>query len=111
MKNERNSDIRIKLGICAMEKKVKSKHMQNILKGLEAFDEFDLIIFDQETIFNKKYEEWPNVHSMIIFFSNGFPYSKALKYLELRKPFLINDFEIQVLNIYFIPKKIFFSNF
>lgn len=87
---------RIKLGICAMEKKVNSKHMQNILKGLEAFVEFELIIFDEKTIFNKEIEDWPVVHSMIIFFSNGFPYSKALNYLNLRKPFLINDFEIQV---------------
>jgi len=98
MKEEKQADIevRIKLGICAMEKKVNSKHMQNILKGLEAFDEFDLIIFDNDTIFNKDWESWPIVDSMIIFFSNGFPYSKALKYLESRKPFLINDFEIQV---------------
>ncbi len=90
------TEVRIKLGICAMEKKVNSKHMQDILKGLEAFDEFHIIIFDEDTIFNKEFDDWPIVDSMIIFFSNGFPYSKALKYLDLRKPFLINDFEIQV---------------
>lgn len=96
-KEQMKPEERIKLGICAMEKKVKSKHMQNILKGLEAFDEFELIIFDEFTIFNKEVEDWPFVHSMIIFFSNRFPYSKGLKYLNLRKPFLINDFEIQVI--------------
>ena len=32
---------------------------------------------------------------MIVFFSTGFPYTKVLKYINLRKPFLPNDFEIQ----------------
>ena len=88
---------RIKLGICAMEKKVNSKHMQNILNGLQAFDEFEIIIFNEDIIFNREIEEWPFVHSLIVFFSNGFPYSKCLNYLDLRKPFLINDFQIQVI--------------
>ena len=81
----------IKLGICAMEKKVQSKHMQNILKGLSQFEEFEIITFSEDIIFNKDINEWPIVDAMIIFFSDGFPYNKGLKYINLRKPFLINE--------------------
>jgi inositol hexakisphosphate/diphosphoinositol-pentakisphosphate kinase len=94
--NDNQNEIKIKLGICTMEKKLSSKHMQNILKGLEVLEDFEIITFNEDIIFNQEIENWPIVESMIIFFSGGFPYSKALKYLELRKPFLINDFEIQV---------------
>lgn len=90
-----NVEKKIRVGICAMEKKVTSKHMQDILKGLQAFDEFDIIVFSEDIIFNMDIEEWPTVDALIIFFSNGFPYNKGLKYINLRKPFLINDFEMQ----------------
>ena len=87
----------IRLGICAMEKKVNSKHMQNILNGLKQFEEFDIIIFSEDIIFNKDINEWPIVEAMIIFFSDGFPYNKGMKYIKLRNPFLINDFAMQKL--------------
>ena len=87
-------DKKVSLGICAMEKKVKSKHMQHILLGLSKFDEFNIIIFEQKMIFELKVEKWPIVDSMIVFFSGGFPYSKVMQYINLRKPFLINDFEL-----------------
>ena len=83
------------LGICAMEKKSKSNAMKNILEGLEKFTEFKIIIFSEEIIFKKEIEEWPIVDALIIFFSDGFPFNKGLKYINLRKPFLVNDFEIQ----------------
>ena len=85
----------IKLGICAMPKKVNSKHMKNILDNFEKFEEFKIIIFTEDIIFKQEIENWPIVDSLIIFFSDGFPYTKALKYINLRKPFLVNDFEIQ----------------
>jgi hypothetical protein len=43
---------KIAIGICAMEKKVNSKHMQNILKGFNDFEEFETIMFTEEIIFN-----------------------------------------------------------
>ena len=86
---------KVKLGICAMEKKSKSNAMKNILQGLEKFPEFKIIIFPEEIIFKSEIEEWPIVDALIIFFSDGFPYNKGLKYINLRKPFLVNDFEIQ----------------
>ena len=86
---------KITLGICAMEKKVKSKHMQQILENLKSFGEFELVDYPESLIFNESIEKWPVCQSMIVFFSNGFPYNKVLEFIKLRKPFLINDFETQ----------------
>ena len=83
------------LGICAMKKKIHSPHMQQILEFINNFNDFELIEFTEDIIFNKEVENWPIVEAMIVFFSTGFPYSKVLKYINLRKPFLPNDFEIQ----------------
>ena len=78
-----------------MEKKVKSTHMQNILNGLKQFEEMIIITFTEEIIFNEEIENWPIVDALIIFYSDGFPYKKGQKYVHLRKPFLINDFDMQ----------------
>ena len=85
----------IKLGICAMPKKVNSTHMKNILDNFQSFEEFKIIIFTEDIIFKNEIEKWPIVDALIIFYSDGFPYNKGLKYINLRKPFLINDFEMQ----------------
>ena len=83
------------LGICAMKKKIHSPHMQQILDFIKEFNDFELVEFKEEMIFNEDIEKWPIVESMIVFYSTGFPYYKVLKYINLRKPFLPNDFEIQ----------------
>ena len=93
--NSSENTTKVKLGICAMEKKTKSKAMQNILDILNKFTEFKIIIFSEEIIFKKEIDEWPIVDALIIFFSDGFPFNKGLKYINLRQPFLVNDFEIQ----------------
>ena len=85
----------IKLGICAMPRKVNNPHMKNILENFQRFEEFKIIIFTEEIIFKTEIEDWPLVDALIIFYSDGFPYNKALKYINLRKPFLVNDFEMQ----------------
>ena len=85
----------IKLGICAMPRKINNPHMKNILENIQHLEEFEIIIFTEEIIFKKEIEEWPLVDALIIFYSDGFPYNKALKYINLRKPFLVNDFEMQ----------------
>ena len=78
---------KVKLGICAMAKKANSFAIKNILENLEKFTEFEIKIFPEETIFKKEKEEWPIVDALIIFFSDGFPFNKGLKYINLRKPF------------------------
>ena len=69
--------------------------MQQILDFIKEFNDFELVEFKEEMIFNEDIENWPIVESMIVFYSTGFPYYKVLKYINLRKPFLPNDFEIQ----------------
>ena len=85
----------IKLGICAMPRKVNNPHMKNILDNFKTFEDFEIVIFTEEIIFKTEIDSWPLVDALIIFYSDGFPYNKALKYINLRKPFLINDFEMQ----------------
>jgi len=45
-----SNDPKLKLGICAMAKKVGSKHMKSILQQLTDFDIFNIIIFDESLI-------------------------------------------------------------
>ena len=40
---------------------------------------------------------WPKVDAMICFYSEGFPYLMAWKYVKLHKPFLINSLDKQQL--------------
>ena len=78
-----------------MPKKVNSTHMKNILENFQRFEEFKIIIFTEDIIFKTEIEKWPIVDALIIFYSDGFPFNKGLKYINLRKPFLVNDFEMQ----------------
>ena len=80
----------IVLGVCAMGKKAYCKPMQEMLNNLNV-KEFQIIIFDEKMILEDPVETWPICEALICFFSNGFPQAKAEKYVELRKPFLIND--------------------
>eukprot|EP00996_Jenningsia_fusiforme_P006434 NODE_77_length_3467_cov_41.352838_g69_i0.p1 GENE.NODE_77_length_3467_cov_41.352838_g69_i0~~NODE_77_length_3467_cov_41.352838_g69_i0.p1 ORF type:complete len:1052 (+),score=181.10 NODE_77_length_3467_cov_41.352838_g69_i0:103-3258(+) len=86
---------KICIGICAMSKKVNGDPMQNILRRLSETTEFQIIVFPDETILHTPPEEWPIVDCLISFFSDGFPLSSAEKYVELRKPFLVNDIAMQ----------------
>lgn len=81
---------KITLGICAMDKKAQSKPMREILSRLPE-DMFEVIVFGDNCIFNQGVETWPVVEVLITFYSTRFPTEKALEYIKLRKPFLIND--------------------
>lgn len=84
------------VGICAMEKKAQSKPMKEILRRLEDYFEYiKTTIFEESIILNKPIEEWPLCDCLISFHSKGFPLSKAIEYARLRKPFLVNDLDIQ----------------
>jgi len=84
---------KITLGICAMDKKARSKPMTEILKRLPE-ELFDIIIFGDECILNTPVDQWPVVEALIAFYSTRFPTQKALEYVALRKPYMINDLEM-----------------
>lgn len=84
------------VGICAMEKKAQSKPMKEILRRLEDYFEYiKFLIFEESVILNKPIEDWPLCDCLISFHSKGFPLSKAIEYARLRRPFLVNDLDIQ----------------
>jgi inositol hexakisphosphate/diphosphoinositol-pentakisphosphate kinase len=85
---------RIRLGICAMDKKARSKPMAEILSRLDS-SLFHVIFFGDEVISNKPIEEWPDCQVLIAFYSKGFPLLKARAYVELKKPFILNDLGMQ----------------
>lgn len=86
---------KIRIGICAMSKKTNSQPMQEILGRMSVFDCLDIIVFSDETILNDPVEAWPICDCLISFYSKGFPLEKAIEYAKLRKPFSLNDLDMQ----------------
>lgn len=85
---------KIRLGLCAMDKKTRAKPMQEILSRFPK-DLFEVVIFGDEVIQNEPIENWPVVECLISFYSNHFPIQKAIEYVRLRNPYLINDLDMQ----------------
>jgi inositol hexakisphosphate/diphosphoinositol-pentakisphosphate kinase len=85
----------IKIGICAMAKKVNSKPMQEILSRLQKNLYFNVIIFEQDLILNVPVNNWPICDCLISFYSKDFPLKKAQEYVKLYNPFVINDLDKQ----------------
>ena len=69
--------------------------MQEILGRMSVFDCLDIIVFSDETILNDPVEAWPICDCLISFYSKGFPLEKAIEYAKLRKPFSLNDLDMQ----------------
>lgn len=83
------------VGICAMEKKSGSKPMKEILSRLEEFEFIRTVIFSEEVILKEPVEKWPVCDCLISFHSKGFPLEKAQAYTDLRKPYIINNLDMQ----------------
>jgi inositol hexakisphosphate/diphosphoinositol-pentakisphosphate kinase len=88
---------KIVVGVCAMRKKSASKPMREILKRLRVHKAIDIVIFTDKQIVEESVDQWPICDALIAFYSSGFPLEKAIKYAELRKPFLVNDLPSQYL--------------
>jgi len=91
------SSVKITVGICAMNKKTYSKPMKEILTRLKKIRLLHFEVFQDEMILNEDVEKWPIVDCLISFYSTGFPLDKAMNYVDLRKPFLLNDLATQYL--------------
>ncbi|XP_047485694.1 inositol hexakisphosphate and diphosphoinositol-pentakisphosphate kinase 2-like isoform X2 [Penaeus chinensis] len=83
------------VGICAMEKKSHSKPMKEILSRLEEFEFLRPVIFPEDVILKEPVEKWPICDCLISFHSKGFPLEKAQAYTDLRKPYVINNLDMQ----------------
>lgn len=86
---------KIRMGICAMDKKANSKPMRAIIQRLIAFGEFEVELFGDDNILNKPVSEWPLCDCLLSWHSDGFPLHKAQEYARLRKPYLVNDMQMQ----------------
>jgi hypothetical protein len=71
--------------------------MSAIIGKLKAFEEFIIVVINQDTMLNMPAEKWPQCDCLLSFFSTGFPFARAIRYCKLRKPIMINNLFYQVI--------------
>ena len=67
--------------------------MNNILRRL--LDTFEVVLFGEQLILEEPITNWPTCDFLISFFSTGFPLDKVISYMDLVKPFSVNDLVLQ----------------
>ena len=72
---------KIRMGICAMDRKARSKPMRAILDRLHAFGEFDIVVFGDKVITEDPITEWPLCDCLLSWHSEGFPLAKVMPVL------------------------------
>ncbi|KAI9340876.1 histidine phosphatase superfamily-domain-containing protein [Obelidium mucronatum] len=83
------------VGVACMDVKARSKPMRNILNRMISNHNLQVVVFGDKVILDEDIHHWPTCHFLISFFSTGFPLEKAIDYVRLRRPFCINNLEMQ----------------
>lgn len=52
-------------------------------------------VFGDHCILNEQVEKWPICDCLIAFYSTGFPSEKAKEYVKLRRPYALNNLEME----------------
>ena len=88
-------DLKIRVGVCCMQKKLASRPMREILKFLDNNQEIEICRFNDAMLLEAPIEEWLRCDVLIGFYSTGFPLQKAIAYVQKYKPVQINALEVQ----------------
>lgn len=54
-----------------------------------------VVVFGDDCIMNKPVEDWPMCDCLVAFYSTGFPSDKARAYVELRRPYELNNLDME----------------
>lgn len=96
--------------------------MKMLLERISPY--FEIVIFPQDMILTKPIEEWPIVDVLMAWYSDGmiaairlflgYPLEKAIAYVDLRKPYSLNDLRMQYISLlrthnHFLHPQLFFD--
>jgi len=88
---------KIRLGLCCMDKKLKSDHHKNVISRIRAYGDIEIVNFGDQVLLHQPIEEWPRCDVMAAYFSTGYPTERVQSYVDKYRPCLINDLKSQKL--------------